>query len=370
MRTAGRLANSNIEVKAGHLRFIDWLDFQEEFRRDFFPLNAEAAAINTLETSTYFQGKRSVDDYLDAFRDLIEDSGYTDPKTVVVKFRRGLDRTISTALAVMATGRPSDTDPNAWYQLAVQMDQNRAMDEAFQASNEPASTTSDPTSAMGCERRFDVRFMDLKEIQRLLGSRLATRSVVKTNASNASNTSNPSITSSASIEVETPVSIDRTPRRVIHIPTPPTSNRFSVLEVQEPEIDEDIPEPPKPVEPASELPILPSKTPPAVHQPRRPNWERRLPRKLKIRSLKQGPNCIMLPIHLKTTDTMEEASSEAMVDTGATGDFVDSVRHGFANPRGYPGMGKAGTGTGHLVVTRRKPTPVARVWRVFLIKLN
>jgi len=31
----------------------------------------------------------------------------------------------------------------------------------------------------------------------------------------------------------------------------------------------------------------------------------------------------MLPIHLKTTDTMEEMSMEAMVDTGATGDFID-----------------------------------------------
>ena len=31
----------------------------------------------------------------------------------------------------------------------------------------------------------------------------------------------------------------------------------------------------------------------------------------------------MLPIHLKTTDTMEETSTEAMVDTGTTGDFID-----------------------------------------------
>ena len=31
----------------------------------------------------------------------------------------------------------------------------------------------------------------------------------------------------------------------------------------------------------------------------------------------------MLPIHLKTTDTMEEASSKAIVNTGATGDFID-----------------------------------------------
>jgi len=33
--------------------------------------------------------------------------------------------------------------------------------------------------------------------------------------------------------------------------------------------------------------------------------------------------CIMIPVHLKTTDTLEETSTEAMVDTGATGDFID-----------------------------------------------
>jgi len=80
------------EAKVGRLRFIDWDDFEDEFRKDFMPLDAEAAAINVLETTAYFQGKRSVDDYLDQFRDLIYDSGYTDPKTVVVKFCRGLDR--------------------------------------------------------------------------------------------------------------------------------------------------------------------------------------------------------------------------------------------------------------------------------------
>jgi len=48
--------------------------------------------------------------------------------------------------------------------------------------------------------------------------------------------------------------------------------------------------------------------------------------------------------------------------------LMNSVRHGFTNPHGYPGMGRAGTGTGDTKGTRRKPTPVARVWRVF--KLN
>jgi hypothetical protein len=41
----------------------------------------------------------------------------------------------------------------------------------------------------------------------------------------------------------------------------------------------------------------------------------------------------MLPIHLKTTDTMEEAATEAMVDTGVTGDFIDQD---FVDQTGLP----------------------------------
>src|SRR6266511_2167599 len=48
-----------------------------------------------------------------------------------------------------------------------------------------------------------------------------------------------------------------------------------------------------------------------------------MPQTLEICLLEPGPNCIMLLIHLKTMDTMEEASSEAMVNTGAMGDFID-----------------------------------------------
>jgi hypothetical protein len=106
-RQAGRWAAREFEYKAasrdGRLRFLDWVDFEDEFHKDFLPLNAEATAVNVLETSTYFQGKWMVDDYLDHFRDLVYDSRYTDPKTIMVKFRRGLDRRISAALAGMAS---------------------------------------------------------------------------------------------------------------------------------------------------------------------------------------------------------------------------------------------------------------------------
>jgi hypothetical protein len=60
--------------------------------------------MNVLEASAYFQGKRMVDDYLDHFQDLVYDSGYTNPKTIIVKFHQGLNQQISAALAGMASG--------------------------------------------------------------------------------------------------------------------------------------------------------------------------------------------------------------------------------------------------------------------------
>jgi len=44
-----------------------WVDFEQQFQSQFFPVNAEADAINTLEGSSYYQGNWTVDDYLDSF---------------------------------------------------------------------------------------------------------------------------------------------------------------------------------------------------------------------------------------------------------------------------------------------------------------
>src|SRR5882762_8954284 len=72
-------------------RFFDWQDFREEFEKEFTPVHADAVAINRLESEAYFQKRRSLDNYIDEFQDLIADAGYTDQKTIVVKFSRGLD---------------------------------------------------------------------------------------------------------------------------------------------------------------------------------------------------------------------------------------------------------------------------------------
>jgi hypothetical protein len=128
--------------------FFDWDDFQSKFKIEFYPLHSDALATNKLEGTTYFQGRRPVDDYLDEFRDLITESGYTDPKTIVVKFRRGLRPAIADAVATMASGRPDDLDPDSWYEAAIRIDQNEAANEAFRSSHamvKPRSTSEAPS---------------------------------------------------------------------------------------------------------------------------------------------------------------------------------------------------------------------------------
>ena len=83
-----------------------------------------------------------MDDYLDKFLDLVAESGYTDPKVLVVKFGRGLDPQIQNAVATMANGQPSDTAPTAWYEAARNVDQNRASNEAFWSAHRTPAPNS------------------------------------------------------------------------------------------------------------------------------------------------------------------------------------------------------------------------------------
>jgi hypothetical protein len=120
-----------VPANIGNPHLVDWDDFRSRFRTEFFPLHSDAVATNKLEGTSYIQGRRMVDDYLDDFRDLISDSSYADPKTIVVKFRRGLNPSIVDAVATMASGRPGDLDPEAWFEAAIRFDQNQAANAAF-----------------------------------------------------------------------------------------------------------------------------------------------------------------------------------------------------------------------------------------------
>ena len=118
-----------------------WTDFEQQFRSQFFPVNAEADAINTLEGTSYYQGNRTVDDYLDSFLILASDARYTDPWTLVVKFHRGLKLNVQSQIATMPFGRPADTDLEAWYAVAWRIDQAWLANEVFQSTLRSTTVT-------------------------------------------------------------------------------------------------------------------------------------------------------------------------------------------------------------------------------------
>ena len=92
------------EADTGIFPIQTWRDFEQQFRLHFFSVNAEADAINALEGITYYQGGQMVDDYLDSFQALVSNTGYMDPQTLVVKFRRGLRLGIQNQIATMPYG--------------------------------------------------------------------------------------------------------------------------------------------------------------------------------------------------------------------------------------------------------------------------
>jgi len=96
-----------------------------------------------------------VDNYLDSFLILASDAGYTDPWTLVVKFRCGLKLNVQSQIATMPFGRPADTDPEAWYAAARRIDQARLANKAFQSTL--WSTTVTPArSALARPTPFSV----------------------------------------------------------------------------------------------------------------------------------------------------------------------------------------------------------------------
>ena len=139
------------EKNPGYSKFLDWDEFQNGFRKDFCPAHSNVAAINKLESTTYYQKSQSINDYLDEFVELVAEVGYTDPKIVVVKFWKGLDPQIQNTITTMAYGRPSNASLESWYEAAKNVDQNRMANEAFKSAYQaPASTPTRLTSIPLC----------------------------------------------------------------------------------------------------------------------------------------------------------------------------------------------------------------------------
>jgi len=73
----------------------------------------------------------------------------------------------------------------------------------------------------------------------------------------------------------------------------------------------------------SELVDTPPLTPLISTPLRKPKWERRLPKLLSISALDARGTSLLLPVKIGTMDTSKLYSVKALLDSGATGSFID-----------------------------------------------
>ena len=143
------------EDKTQRCRFPTWATFQSAFTAAFCSENEATHALMRLEGSRYYQGRRTVEEYIDEFEELVDQAGYTDDLAIVMKFRRGLDEAIQNKIAEAGFGRPEDDQPEAWYAAARRLDLNRLANEAFRGPY--VRRTTQQTSAIQTSSRGFIR---------------------------------------------------------------------------------------------------------------------------------------------------------------------------------------------------------------------
>jgi hypothetical protein len=121
--------------------FVSWKGFELDFVSKFCPKNEATVALTKLESTQYYQGRKSVDDYIDEFSELVEEAGYSDGLSIIMKFWKGLDRDIQDRIVEMVQGRPEDDDPDGWYAAARVLDANRAANLAFHSTQRTVAPT-------------------------------------------------------------------------------------------------------------------------------------------------------------------------------------------------------------------------------------
>ena len=133
-------------TKRNECPFTSWDAFRTAFEIEFCPKNEKQTARMKLEGSRYHQGSRTVEAYLDEFRELVDRADYVEGANVVLKFRHGLNADIQRQIATLASGRPNDDEPDDWYAAALVCDENRVANEAFQSSQRTNKPTAPATA--------------------------------------------------------------------------------------------------------------------------------------------------------------------------------------------------------------------------------
>lgn len=153
----GRAATYALRVfrrPGGVASFTDWAEFEQEFRDEFFPRNpAKSAALILRDREQYGQGKRSLDEYIDSFRALVEQAEYPDGLQLCLTFREGLHPTLMERIDNLAEGRPADDQVLAWYRVAREQWQLMELKRDLRKPAHPAPPTRPPAML---PRRFPI----------------------------------------------------------------------------------------------------------------------------------------------------------------------------------------------------------------------
>ena len=144
----------------GSLPYESWDEFVTEFVSDFCPKNEVQTSRTELETSSYFQGSRTVDEYVDDFREIVDRAKYFEGSHVVLKFRQGLNPKIQDHVACLTSGRPSDEIPKQWFDAAILCDENRIANEAFRTASRTVSHPETSSTTNSVFRRLPTRVLN------------------------------------------------------------------------------------------------------------------------------------------------------------------------------------------------------------------
>jgi hypothetical protein len=75
----------------GSISYETWGEFVEDFMVDFCPKNKVQTSRTELETSRFFQNGRTINEYVDDFKELVDCAQYFEGAHIVLKFWQGLN---------------------------------------------------------------------------------------------------------------------------------------------------------------------------------------------------------------------------------------------------------------------------------------
>jgi hypothetical protein len=96
------------KISHGHCRHETWKEFEDEFRVEFMPEDERNECVLLLQSTAYYQGKTTVDEYIDSFRSIVSLAGLNveldlypcNPEDPIVQARQSIAHHVGEAVVM------------------------------------------------------------------------------------------------------------------------------------------------------------------------------------------------------------------------------------------------------------------------------